>query len=198
MSDIIKKDIIVNPEIYFETQNQSLEKRLENVKLTQEEEDAIVASKTVKTIRDKALGLFKVGELVNTILTWNEEIDSEIKEAKKQILLSSYFDKTDQTEESVEKLISFLTNPQGNTIFNKILRILDNTPPDFELTNHLSTVLKHIISSDFQNLFEDHKFALNQIETLTPQVLTLLSDYKCWTPWQLVSYSSDGGRLTHN
>jgi hypothetical protein len=198
MSDIIKKEIIVDPKIYFDSQKQSLQKRIENVKLTQEEEDGIIDSKTTKTIRDKVLGLFKVGEVINTILNWNEEIDSEIKEAKKQILLSSYFDKADQTEDSVEKLKSFLTNPQGNTIFNKILRILDNEPPDFELTNHLSTVLKHIVNSDFQNLFEDHKFALNQIETLTPQALTLLSDYNHWTPWELKSYSSEGGRLTHD
>lgn len=115
---------------------------------------------------------------------------------KKENLLASYFNKTDQTEDSIEKIKHFLTNPQGNTLFNKILRILDNTPPDIELTDHLATVLKHLVNSDFAGLFEDHKFALNQIEMLTPQALTILSDHKRWQPWQLTGYSSNGSRLT--
>jgi hypothetical protein len=197
MSNIIRKeDIISRPEFYFDTQKKGLEQRLAKVKLTQEEEEAIIASKTSKAIRDKVLGVFKIGEIINTILNWNEEIDEDLKEAKKEYLLASYFDKAEQTGEAVEKLKQLLTNPQGNTIFNKILRILDNTPPDIELTKHLATVLNHIAASDFVALFEDHKFALNQIEMLTPQALTLLSDHRSWPVWTLTSYSSNGARLT--
>ena len=58
--------IVTNPEFYFHTQYLSLEQRLENIKLNKEEEDAIIASKTVKTIRDKALGLFKLGDIVKS------------------------------------------------------------------------------------------------------------------------------------
>jgi len=93
-------------------------------------------------------------------------------------------------------LKQLLTSPQGNTIFNKILRILDNTPPDIELTNNLAKVLKHIAESDFVNLFEDHKYALNQIEMLTPQALTMLSDHKNWKPWELKAYAAQGPRIT--
>ncbi len=197
MSNIVRKeDIIISPDFYFDTQKKGLEQRLEKVTLSKEEEEAIIASKTSKTIRDKVLGLFKIGEVINTILNWNEEIDDDLKEAKKEYLLASYFDKADQTGEAVEKLKQLLTSPQGNTIFNKILRILDNTPPDIELTKHLATVLNHIASSDFISLFEDHKFALNQIEMLTPQALTLLSDHRRWPAWTLTSYSSNGARLS--
>lgn len=196
MNEITNKDILINPEIYFDSQKKGLEQRLEKVILSKEEEDAIIASKTTKTIRDKALGLFKIGEVISTILNWNEEIDGEIKEAKKEYLLDSYFEKTDQTEDSIEKIKQFLTNPQGNTLFNKILRILDNTPPDIELTNHLASVLQNLVNSDFASLFEDHKFALNQIEMLTPQALTILSDCKNWPAWKLGSYSANGRRLT--
>jgi hypothetical protein len=196
MSNIIKYGIVKSQEVNFGTQKKGLEDRIDEVKLSPEEEEAIVATKIEKTIRDKVLGLFKVGEIVNTILNWNEEVDKDIKEAKKGYLLSSYFNKTDQTENSVEKIKEFLTNPKGNTIFNKILRILDNTPPDTELTEHLATVLKHIINTDFNSLFEEHKFALNQIEMLTPQALSLLADHKNWKPWQLKSYSSANGKIT--
>ena len=73
---------------------------------------------------------------------------------------------------------------------------MDNTPPDIELTNHLANALHHIINTDFISLFEDHKYALNQIEILTPQALSILSDYKHWPNWHLTSYSSNGNRLT--
>ena len=196
MSNIIKKDIIQSPDKYFDNQSKSLEDRLADVKLTLEQENEIVADKTIKTIRDKTLGLFKIGDIINTVLNWNEEVDSDLKEAKKEYLMNSYFEKTDQTEESIQKIKELLTSPQGNTIFNKILRILDNTPPDIELTEHLSIVLKNIVDTDIIGLFEDHKFAINQIEMLTPQALTLLSDHSNWPAWKLGGYTSNGARLT--
>lgn len=188
--------IVTKPELYFYTQNLSLEQRLENIKLTEDEENAIVTSKTVKTIRDKTLGLFKLGDFVNTILNWNEEIDNNIKEAKKEFLLSSYFDKQDQVEFGLNQLKSLLTDPVGNTLFNKILRILDNSTPDVEQIEHLTKSLLYIVSTDFKAMFEDHKYALNQIEMLTPQALTILSDYNNWPSWQMQSFSSNGGIIT--
>lgn len=91
----MNKIIVTKPEFYFHTQKLSFEQRLENIKLNEEEEDAIVTSKTIKTIRDKALGLFKLGDIVKTILNWNQEIDNDIKEAKKEFLLSTYFERQD-------------------------------------------------------------------------------------------------------
>lgn len=197
MSSIVKKEIITSSEYYFDTQKKGLEQRIQKVILSKEEEDTIIESKTTKTIRDKVLGLSKVGEIISTLLNWNEEIDNDLKEAKKEYLLASYFDKADHTSESLEKIKQLLTDPQGNTIFNKILRILDNTPPDIELTNHLATVLKHIADSDFNLLFEDHKYALNQIEILTPQALALLSDYKRWPTWSITNNTTvSGGIIT--
>lgn len=45
-------------------------------------------------------------------------------------------------------------------------------------------------------MFEDHKYALNQIEMLTPQALTILSDYVNWPSWEMESFVSNGGRIT--
>ena len=198
MSDIIKKNPIENPQVYFENKKNELNDRIDAIKLSKEEEDKIVKSETTKIIRDKALGLFKIGEIINTFLNWNDEIDKGIREFKKEHLLNSYFEKSDQSEDSIKKITQFLSDPVGNTIFNKILRILDNTPPDGELSNHLSTVLKRIIDSDFKSLFEDHKYALNQIEMLTPQSLALLSDFSRWRGWQLGNYTGMNGKITSN
>jgi hypothetical protein len=192
MSEIV----ITKPDLYFYTQQRSLEQRLEKVKLSQEEEDSIVASKTIKTVRDKVLGLFKIGDIVNTLITWNEEVDKDLKEAKKEFLLTRYFDKQDQIEVGLNSLKDLLTNPMGNTLFNKILRILDNSAPDLELTEHLAKTLKHIVETDFKSLFEDHKYALNQIEMLTPQALTILSDSRNWPTWRMESFASNSGKIT--
>lgn len=192
MSEIV----IMNPDLYFYTQQKSLEQRLEKVSLSEEEESSIVASKTIKTVRDKALGLFKIGDIVNTLINWNDEVDNDIKEAKKEFLLTLYFNKQDRIEEGLNGLKNLLTNPTGNTLFNKILRILDNSTPDLELTEHLAKVLKHIVETDFNSLFEDHKYALNQIEMLTPQALTILSDNQNWPTWRMQSFSSNSGKIT--
>lgn len=188
--------IVTKPEFYFHTQGLSLEQRLERIKLDKEKEEAIRASKTVKTIRDKVLGLFKLGDIVKTVLEWNEEVDKDIKEAKKEFLLSRYLDKQDQTEYGLNQLKNLLTDPVGNTLFNKILRILDNSTPDVEQIEHLAKSLQYIVSSDFNSMFEDHKYALNQIEMLTPQALTILSDYNNWPSWRMHSFTSNDGIIT--
>lgn len=198
MSNLTSINIVTSPAEYFESQKKDLETRLQEIELSEEEKEKIISEKTIKTIIDKTLGMFKIGEAINTFLNWNEEIDNELKNAKKEYLLNSYFDKTEQSEDSIKKIQNLLTNPQGNTLFNKLIRILDNTPPDIELTQHLANALKNIVDSDFISLFDDHKFALNQIEILTPQALTLLSDFKNWPSWKLRTYSANGGIITSN
>lgn len=189
--------IITQSETYLQTQNKTLEQRLNNIEISQDREQDIIGNKTVKTIRDKTLGLFKVGEVISTFLNWNEEVDEEIDEAKKSVLLERFFNSVDYHENTINKLKQFITNPQGNVLFNKVLRILDDNPPDLELISHLSTALKYIIDNgDFYKLFEKHKFALAQIEKLSPQALTILSDYRNYPDFKLESSTSMGGKIT--
>lgn len=199
MSDnnmLVKKEIISSPEYYFSSQDKTLEHRLGEIKLSDDEEAEIATKHASKTIRDKTLGLFKIGEIVNAIINWNDDVDKDIREAKKEFLLSNYFERTDKCEYAIASLKNFLTNPQGNTLFNKILRIFDDSPPDMELAKHLSNALKHIVNSDFISMFEKHKYALSQIEQLTPQALTILSDYNNWPLIELGSYSASGPKIT--
>lgn len=193
---LIKKDIISYPNEYFNLKSRSLDSRINEVHISQEEINEISSTHTKKFIRDKALGLFKIGEIVSEIINWNESIDEDLKEAKKEFLLAKYFEKNDQNEHSLSQLKEFLSNPQGNTIFNKILRILDDTPPDLELSNHLSSALQYIIQNNFKKLFEKHKYALSQIEKLTPQALTIFKDYKNWPLINLANSTSSGTKIT--
>jgi uncharacterized protein YqfB (UPF0267 family) len=126
-------------------------------------ENQIAADAGAKIIRDKVLGSFKLGQLVHIVLTWNENIEKEIKSAKKEVLLASYFEKNEKNEIAIEQLKKLLTDAQGNTLFNKIVRILDNSPPDLELTDHLAGALKHISETRFRELFEQHRYALEVV-----------------------------------
>lgn len=193
---LIKKEIISYPEHYFGAQSKTLDARIAEVNLSKEEVSEISSDHTKKFIRDKALGIFKIGEIVSEIINWNESVDEDLKEAKKEFLLAQYFERNDQNEHALSQLKEFLSSPQGNTIFNKILRILDDTPPDVELSNHLSSALQHIVQNDFERLFEEHKYALSQIEKLTPQALTIISDFKNWPLIKLGSSTSTGNKIT--
>lgn len=182
---------------YFDIQNKGLEQRLDTIKISDEEKDMIIGNQTKKVIIDKTLGLFKVGEVIQTIFNWNDEIDKEIKEAKKSLLIEQYFNKVDHVEHALNRLRNLIVNPQGNVIFNKILRILDDYPPDEELIEHLSTALKFIIDNEeFEELFGQHKFALSQIERLTPQALTVLSDYSNYPIFNLPASISIGPKVS--
>lgn len=193
---LVKKEIINQPKYYFNAQSKTLDARISAVNLSEDQIKDISSDHTKKFIRDKALGLFKIGEIISEIINWNESIDEDLKEAKKEYLLAQYFEKNDRNENALSQIKEFLSSPQGNTIFNKILRILDDTPPDLELSNHLSSTLQYIVQNDFERLFEEHKYALSQIEKLTPQALTIISDYQSWPLITLGSSTSSGSKIT--
>lgn len=195
-NELIKKEILKEPANYFAAKEKTLDARLESLELPPEKEESIRSDRARKIIRDRALGLFKIGGVVSEFLNWNESVDNDLRDAKKEYLLSKYFEKNDENSDAISKLRKFLSSPQGNTIFNKILRILDDYPPDLELAEHLSSALQHVINNDFDALFEQHKYALSQIEKLTPQALTVLSDYRDWPSFTLSSYSAAGSKIT--
>ena len=76
----IKKDIIIYPEHYFALQSKSLDSRIAEVHLSKEKINEISSTHIKKFIRDKALGIFKIGEIVSEIINWNESVDEDLKE----------------------------------------------------------------------------------------------------------------------
>jgi hypothetical protein len=193
---LITREVIQSPEDHLYCQASTLDQLIDSMRLSEAEQTNCAAKHARKVIRDKALGLFKFGEIINTLLNWNDTVDKEIREKKKEMLLATYFERTNRNEYALISIKNFLTNLQGNTLFNKVLRILDDYPPDMELVGHLSSALKCIIDTDFVAMFEKHKYALSQIEQFTPQALTILADHRTWPIIQLGSYSSDGPRVT--
>lgn len=186
------------PSEYLNAMGKTLEARLQETEIEDQKQE-IIKEKGLKAIRDTGLSLLGgVGDVISTVLDWNEQVNEDLTEAKKMILLEQYLNKADDHENSINMLKDFLTSPQGNTLFNKILRVVDDSPPDLELTKHLSITLRKIVENGrFEELFEQHKYALAQIESLTPQALTIISDYRQWPPIKIDGVLiSEGPKIT--
>jgi hypothetical protein len=158
----------------FSRHKRTLEERLESIKIEPGTAEEEARKAGAKLLRDKLLGLFTVTDVISTFLKWGEETDKAVKGLKREKLFEAYLTLSDSHEDAISQLKAFLSNPSGNVLFNKILRITDDSPPDIDLISHLSLALYRIINSDFEHLFSEHKYALSQIERLTPQALTIL------------------------
>jgi len=186
-------EILSSPQAYYARQQETLEEMLENVSI---DEDAIVNTASKKLIRDKLMGYFKITDVINTLINWNEAVDEDIKRAKKEHLLHEVILGLQQQGSNIDSLKRFISDPMGNTLYNKIIRILENYPPDEQLSQHLAKAIEHILDTDFVGMFEAHKYAISQIEQLTPQALTILADSRSWPVFNLNTYSATGTRIT--
>ncbi len=188
--------ILTHPKEFFALQKRELDKELDEIRLSDEEINELRDKHAIEVFNDNVLGKIPGYKLAKKLLTWNSSVDKTIKEAKKEILLLQSIKKINAATNGTQAIINLLTNPCGNTIFNKVIGIIDDSPPDDELLEHLSAFLSYVAQSDFENLFSDHKYALAQIQALTPHSLTILKDYQSWPRFKPGSYSSNGGVLT--
>ena len=93
--------IVVNNDMYLDTQSKSLEERINEINLDKDKECEIKKEKGLDIVKDKFLGSFKLGAIASTIIGWSEEVNKEIKDAKKAVLLEQYINKIDKDRKSV-------------------------------------------------------------------------------------------------
>lgn len=181
-------------------ESRTLDARIEGITLSNEEINKITKNKAMKTLRNEGINLFgPIGKVATTIMEWHEEMEDELKKAKEQQLLEGYFNKTDEQLDVINKLKNFVTDPYGFTIFSKIRSILDDTPPDSELIEHLSTVLTNIVNAEhYEALFKKTKYVLSQIERLTPQSLTIIADESEWPTFEMSVSTYAGGKISND
>lgn len=188
--------VISHPVEYFEYKERSLDEMIKGIALTEEEIKKIRDGHAIKTFDDKVLGKIPCYKLAKSLLVWNKEVDKEIKEAKKEVLLVSGLQKIESMAGDIDSIKRFIVNPSGNTLFNQLTKIIDGNPPDEELLEHLSSALAYIAMSDFEMLFNDHKYALAQIEQLSPHSLTIITDFKNWPSFNPGSFQSNGATIS--
>lgn len=178
-------NLVKYPDYYMEAQSKNLEARIEEIKLSEDEHRRIVTESNQNLVKGAGI------ELTKTIIPpiafalefigWNKTVDEDLKEAKKALLFTRYFDKIDSQEKAIEDLKETMTNIYGNTLVNKIFQMLDDFPPDAELMKHLVSSLKKICETKrFEELFDDHKFYLGLIDKLSPQALSFIADTENW------------------
>ena len=95
-SDDDKREIIERPMNYLNKQKETLKERLKSIQLDEREQAQLTQRVTQKLIRDKVLGIFKIGELAKTFLDFNESIEHAINSAKRDVLLQKYFEKSEE------------------------------------------------------------------------------------------------------
>lgn len=172
-----------------------LQSRLDNIELPKEVEDAIANKEVGKTTLEVVLDFFQLGAL-SKVFNTADTIKEHLDEYKKGLLLEQYMAGLEDIQKEIGKLHNFVTHPEGNVIFSKIIRILNANPPNPGYAKLLAQALKRIVRSNFSELFEKHIYALNQIEQLTPQALALIADYVSWPEYEIGNYSSNHGVIT--
>lgn len=102
----------------------------------------------------------------------NELKNNNIRLAKLEYLFSSYIDKVDEQEKNIKKLEMFIKDNYGNIIFNNILKILENYPPEKEAITILNSVLRNIGNSgEFQKYFSKYMLDIRMVHKLSVQAL---------------------------
>jgi hypothetical protein len=151
-----------------------------------------IASQEIgETIRDLAFNSLGIGHLTN-LFNLGERINKVQKEWKRGKLLQFIIEESEDQKEKQKRFENFVTDPQGNILYNKVIRLVDDNPPNTYYIKLLANALKTIHDSDFKSRFSKHIYVLNQIEKLTSQALLLLSDYNSWPEFIIGNYSSDG------
>lgn len=167
---------------------------LNDTLIPQSEIESIQITESGKTIRETLLSLGgTLGESINKLFDLNERIDEKIRNRKKEYLLIRLYENSNRNYEIIDKLKTYLINPQFSILFNKLIRILNDGTDNKAYIDKLSLVLKHIIDrGDFSKEFEDHKYILDQIERLSPQAIIILADYRNWPEFIIEApYESD-------
>ena len=79
--------IILHPQEHLSLKKQTLDNELSKLKLIEEEIENIRDGHAIKVLDDKILGKIPGYSLSKTLLVWNKEVNNEIKNAKKEMLL---------------------------------------------------------------------------------------------------------------
>ncbi|MDC7953201.1 hypothetical protein [Liquorilactobacillus mali] len=200
-------DFIQNkPEDFIKVSGRTLEDRLEDVQLPLKQEKKILNTSSKEAIKDvgkKIVSKIPIASAISDaafiFMDWNKKIDEDFEDTKKKMLIEEYLNKADSQEKAIQDLKETITNVYGNTLVNKIFRILSDYPPDGDLLVHLKSALNKICESKhFEELFTKHKFNLSLIEKLSPQALTILSDVNNWPDFSMNTRVSFGGKINEN
>lgn len=127
---------------------------------------------------------------INKLFEWVERFDQGSREEKLKMLLTKYTERCNSFEDAISRLRLLTSTPGGQTIFRKVLQIVDKGAEDQEWIRLLAVTLERISDEDFNKYFDAQMFILSQIDRLSPQALIVLSKYDTWKEVRINSTST--------
>ena len=176
----------------FQNAQLEIENRLASISIPNSAKDNIRKEEAKNLIFDKALGIIPFGDFAKVIFDWNTNVKARFLEKKREWLLANAVSLAERNSDDINKIKIFVTNLYGNFLFNKILFICDENPPDPELMHHLAVILRNMSNEDFVRQFERQKYALALISQLTPQAITILADKQNWVQFECRGIITNG------
>lgn len=162
---------------------------LGEVRLDSQQIAGVLAEATGGSIASTIPGLNKVFE-------WMERVDQASREEKLKTLLTEYAGRFGSVDDAISKLKLLVATRGGQTIFRKIIQIVDKGAEDKEWICLLAIALQKVSEAEFDKYFDAQMFVLSQIDRLSPQALVLISKYDIWKQANIQNTTTTSGQTT--
>lgn len=160
---------------------------LENIELESRQIAGVLAEATTGSIVSSI-------PVLNKMFEWMERVDQASREEKLKTLLAEYTGRFESVEDAISKLKLLAATRGGQTIFRKIIQIVDKGAEDKEWIRLLSIALRKVSETEFEKYFDAQMFVLSQIDRLSPQALILLSKYDIWKQANIQNTTTTSGQ----
>lgn len=132
--------------------------------------------------------------IINKIFEWMERIDQVSREEKLKTLLVEYTGCFNSIGDAISKLKLLTATRGGQTLFRKVIQIVDKGAEDKEWIGLLAVALRKLSETEFEKYFDAQMFVMSQIDRLSPQALILLSKYDIWRQKNIQGTSTTSGK----
>lgn len=172
MTDIQKTNKDKNGKL-AETETLGVSSPLEKIELDSQQISGVLVKATAGLIASSI-------PVLNKMFEWMERVDQASREEKLKTLLVEYSKRFSSLDEAISKLNLLTATRGGQTLFRKVIQIVDKGNEDQEWICLLATALRKVSEAEFEKYFDAQMFILSQIDRLSPQALILLSEYDVW------------------
>lgn len=153
--------------------NIKLEEILDKVIISEEDKHLLQSNELFNQIKDFVFDSTMLLKIVKKFIDYHDNIEKQIKESKKEILLTEIFNKVKEHEHLLKSYISLLAKPEGIYLLNKILNN-DRNHFDDSFQKYNEDIIINIIKTDFKKLLNIHDYYINLINKLSKISLKIL------------------------
>lgn len=181
----MQKDLFITASSSVDSSSVDICDFLDGIELSDEKENEVL----LEAFAEMGISFIP---LIGRVFEFAGSVKSKLDEARQQILLSKLRSKCQNSEEFNLRMSKLISSPYGLSILHKISRILNADVFNPEYFDILASVLKNVSDTNIKDLFDEHNYALSQIEQLSPQALILLKDYLVWPTIEFAQTTTSG------